>query len=310
MKSKIKKFINSKLFIFIITALVFSTIGVSAATYFESNLVTYDNTESGLTSTDVQGAIDELYNECLTSDPLAGTGLENIPIVTEGDGLYKDEYEEGRYIFKGGNPNNYITFNNETAGWRIISIEPDKTIKIMRKGVLGDRLWDTTSNDWARPAAINTYLSETYYNTLYSVAKSQIVAGNFSIGAVTWGNNDMSTQVSDENSNKWYGKVALPTISEYIRTNKNKDSCGTLSLMDDNSSSCGSTGWMNNDRFWWTLTPYSGDSSYVYRVDTYSGFYRDDIRFAKHAARPVVYLSSEVKIKGGSCSETDPCRIE
>ena len=41
--------------------------------------------------------------------------------VTEGDGLYKDEYEEGKYTYKGVNPNNYITFNNEM--WRIISID-------------------------------------------------------------------------------------------------------------------------------------------------------------------------------------------
>ena len=39
----------------------------------------------------------------------------------ENDGLYKDMYEEGKYIYKGGNPNNYITFNNEM--WRILSIE-------------------------------------------------------------------------------------------------------------------------------------------------------------------------------------------
>ena len=42
MKPKLKKFINSKLFIFIITAIVFSTIGVSAATLFPSNNVTYE----------------------------------------------------------------------------------------------------------------------------------------------------------------------------------------------------------------------------------------------------------------------------
>ena len=35
-------------------------------------------------------------------------------IVTSGDGLYLDTYEEGRYIYRGGTPNNYITFNDET----------------------------------------------------------------------------------------------------------------------------------------------------------------------------------------------------
>ena len=51
-------------------------------------------------------------------------------VTTTGDGLYADTYEEGRYIYKGANPNNYITFSGET--WRIISVESDNTIKIMR----------------------------------------------------------------------------------------------------------------------------------------------------------------------------------
>ena len=31
--------------------------------------------------------------------------------VSSGNGLYVDKYEEGRYVYKGANPNNYITFN-------------------------------------------------------------------------------------------------------------------------------------------------------------------------------------------------------
>ena len=40
-------------------------------------------------------------------------GEQPVEVVTTGDGLYKDEYEEGKYTYKGANPNNYITFNNE-----------------------------------------------------------------------------------------------------------------------------------------------------------------------------------------------------
>ena len=62
---KISKFIKTN-FKGIITGtiigiLLCGTISVIAATYFPSTDVTYDNTESGLSSTDVQGAIDELY---------------------------------------------------------------------------------------------------------------------------------------------------------------------------------------------------------------------------------------------------------
>ena len=56
----------------IIALLIFVSIGAgvtySATTYlYNSNVIGYDNSDSGLTSTDVQGALDELYNTCVNS---------------------------------------------------------------------------------------------------------------------------------------------------------------------------------------------------------------------------------------------------
>ena len=207
MKEKTKEFLKKYLIGFILGVVSAGVVIVYAETYFPSNDVTYDNTESGLASTNVQGAIDELYGVC-TKEPTAGdTILDNTDIVTSGDGLYEDEYEDGRYFYKGGNPNNYVTFNNEQAGWRIVSIEPDGTIKIMRINSIGDQYWDEHgSNNWARPASLNTYLNGTYYNGLNSTAQSQIVAKDWSIGAVTYDNNNLATQINNENATKWNGK--------------------------------------------------------------------------------------------------------
>ena len=306
MKNK-KYYIKKNLISFIIGLIIFGGVGVYAAVTFPSNEVTYDNTDSGLSSTNVKGAIDELYTEC-TTVPAGDQILEDQP-------LEKDPYE-CRYFFTGANPNNYITFNNEKAGWRIISVECDGRIKIMRQNMIRDIEWDSSSNDWSRPAAINTYLNGTYYNGLNSMAKSQIVASNFSIGAVTWGNNDMSTQVSDENSNKWYGKVALPTVSEYIRTNSDKSNCGTLDTYNNNYYySCRKKNWMyysSND--WWLLSPYADTSSSVFFGDK-SGYigshdYTGTGVSWAYAVRPTVYLSSEIKITGGNGSQSNPYTIE
>ncbi len=315
MKEKLKKIRKNNLFCFTLGLIIAGTVSVTAATFFPSNNVTYDNTESGLNSTDVQGAIDELYNACKVPEAGGNGILEKVDIVTSGDGLYEDEYEDGRFIFKGGNPNNYVTFNNEQAGWRIISVESDKTIKIMRIANIGDMAWDTSgSNNWKRPATLNTYLNEDYLvNFLNNTAKSQIVDSNFSIGAVEWDNNNMNTQVSDENSNKWYGKIALPTASEYIRTNSNKSRCGTFSLIGDNYSSCLSTGWMDNNDYWWTLTPFS---DYFFRTflvlprGDVGDYDLDGVRTTSIAVRPAIYLSSEVQIIGGDGKQSNPYRIE
>ena len=64
MKEKIKKIVLGYLPGFITGIIVFGGVSVIAATYFPSNQVTYENGTSGMQATDVQGAIDELYNVC------------------------------------------------------------------------------------------------------------------------------------------------------------------------------------------------------------------------------------------------------
>ena len=75
MRNKLKKVLKNRIFIFVLGGLIFGTVGVCAATYFPSNQVTYDNKASGLESTDVQGAIDELYNACFPPTIIGGDGF-------------------------------------------------------------------------------------------------------------------------------------------------------------------------------------------------------------------------------------------
>lgn len=65
-------------------------------------------------------------------------------LVTKGDGLYEDQYDRGRYIYRGINPNNYIEFNNEL--WRIISVEKDETIKIIKTTNIDNQVFDETNH--------------------------------------------------------------------------------------------------------------------------------------------------------------------
>ena len=308
---KIKEFSKKYLIGLILGITSAVVVVVYAAASFPSNQTTYNNGTTGMSATNVQTAIDELYNTCFP--PTGGDSiLDQVDIVTSGDGLYKDEYED-RYFYRGANPNNYVTFNNEDAGWRIISIESDGTIKIMRTASISYQYWNSTgSNNWTRPSDINTDLNEDYYNNLTSVAQSQIATKDFSIGSVTYGNNDLATQITSENSSKWNGKIALVTVSEYIRSNSNKNNCGTYALNLDNYSSCKNTTWMfNSSMNWWTLSPYAGSSDNVFRVLSNGSVYYYRVNYGTGAAvRPVVYLSSEVKITGGNGSQSNPFTIE
>ena len=299
MKEKTMEFLKRYLIGFILGFVSVGIVAVYADTYFPSNDVTYDNSESGLKSSDVQGAIDELYGVCF---PSAGDQ------VIEDAGLEKDPYE-CRYFFTGADPNNYITFNNETAGWRIMSVECDGTIKIMRKESIRKMVWDGFSSNWARPSIINTYLNETYYNELDTTAQSQIVAKDFSIGAVVDGNDNLADQINYENGTKWSGKVALPTLSEYIRSNSNKSSCGTFRLYDDNySSSCRNTTWMYTSNTFLTLTPESGVSYRLYAI-VYLGYIQATDTGTDSNIYPVVYLNSDITLIGDG-SQSNPYTIE
>ena len=154
--------LKNKIFIFTLCMFVCGIVGVYAATYFPSNDVTYDNKESGLTSTNVQDAIDEIYNTCSKGTPQTSEQIkENV--VTTGDGLYKDEYEDGRYFYKGADPNNYIVFDGDM--WRIMSLEADGTIKIILNSAFTTYVWDavvtypqTFKVNWTETPSINTLL--------------------------------------------------------------------------------------------------------------------------------------------------------
>ena len=311
MKEKIKKIVLGYLPGFITGLIVCGGVSVIAMTYFPSNQTTYDNSASGMAATDVQGAIDELYNTCFPPKTGGDTILDNTDIVTSGDGLYEDEYEEGKYTYKGANPNNYVTFNNETAGWRIISINSDGTIKIMRDEDINpsnNLAWDSSnSNNWNRPASLNTYLNSTYYNGLNSTAQSQIVEATYYAGGVTYDNNDIQDQINDEKSTTSNVKVALPTLSEYLRANSNKEQCGTYSLNNDNYMTCKNSDWMYySSDYWWTLSPRSDGSSHLFYVSSDGYVNSSHAADTDNAVRPAITLSSEVQITGGIGTASDP----
>ena len=242
----------------------------------------------------------------IVSNPTGGEALlEMVDVVTSGDGLYQDTYEEGRYIYKGADPNNYITFSGET--WRIISVESDNTIKIMRNESIGDMVWDdTNSNNWARPATLNTYLNETYLLTLSNSDK--VVSHNYSIGEVTYDNNDLADQINDENGTIWNGKVGLITASEYLRANSNTAQCETFSLNNYDPSTCCDTNWIFNavgSSYPQTISPVASIANQVFADDGYGSLYGGDANYGPGAGVvPVLYLSSDITLSGTGL-ETD-----
>ena len=185
----------------------------------------------------------------------------SVPTVESGDGLYADEYEPGRYIYRGQDPDNYITFNNET--WRIISKEADGTYKIIRNDVLSNRAFDernhrsTDNNSYCtdpqygcgvyaavsgtflspsgsqsgtvtEDSSIKIYLNDDYYvNNINSTAKDQMTSHSFNIGAVEYLNqsgaeaDSIEKNIAGEKMYTWTGNVGLANVSDILRASTN-----------------------------------------------------------------------------------------
>jgi len=237
--------------------------------------------------------------------PLTIEDLKSL-VVTSGDGLYADTYESGRYVYRGAVPANYITFNGEEAGWRIISVEADGTIKIIRNSILekkafdsdglrgsdsngaggtycasspyGCNAWASTTNLVGTPAEFingsvtGTVLLDaelnTYLNTTYlnSIDSTNVVSHDFGVGPVTSSNEDLADQIADEQSYKWNGKIGLMNVSDYLRANTNTEQCETLSLNNSNYYTCKTTNYL--------FTSLAADSQYPWTINPYSGLAR------------------------------------
>lgn len=195
-------------------------------------------------------------DSCSTSDQDSELDITD-DVVTSGDGLYEDSYENGRYVYKGNNPNNYIEFNGEL--WRIIAKETDGTYKIIRDQLSENRAFDeanyrTTANNTfcdssysgcnvygkvngifrlmsgqkmgtvTEDSSLSKYLNETYYNTLTSDAKNQVQTHAFNIGGVlVYGggnqNNSIYSDLNGEKAFQWTGNIGLPNVTDILRAN-------------------------------------------------------------------------------------------
>ena len=206
-------------------------------------------------------------------DDTINMGGQDVELVSSGDGLYVDQYENGRYIYRGQSPNNYVEFNDEL--WRIIAKETDGTYKIVRDEILPETMefdehgyrsyenntyctqlqsgygfcgvYGKVSGTYARPdgrlsgtvtedSSIADYLNGEYYNGLTEIAKAQIQQHNFYIGPV-----------------EYYNETGNDSISKNIAGEKMNTWTGNIGLVNvsdvlkaSTNSSCTSATDQNN----------------------------------------------------------------
>ena len=246
----------------------------------------------------------------IPSNPTTTFGEQDVEVVSTGDGLYADGYEPGKYTYKGANPNNYITFNNET--WRIISISSDGSIKIMRNEKTESRVFDIDNSNVWETSDIKEYLNGDYLATI-TTNQNKIISHTWSVGAVTNDNSDLAGQIADENGTQSQSsRVGMITISEYLRTNSDTSGCGSFASYNSNFQTCRKTSWMYQiANAVWTITTNKNNESEVMYIHSVGNIREEvaqgnvDPLGVNHQSTPVLYLTSSTTLSGTG-TQSDP----
>ena len=223
------------------------------------------------------------------------------------------------YRYRGANPKNYVTFNNEV--WRIIGVFPtddgtgniENRIKLIKNQSIGEYEWDTSgSNNWARPATLNTELNTTYLNSLDSTSKSMIGQAKYYLGG--YGNSRIQKDVMyqyerkikntpsndfyyGKNPNSWVGKMALVYASDYGYAASNE--C-TQILDKYYDATCTNNNWLFKSNNEWLLPQFASRSESAFNVRSFGNVNYYNVNVGQYGVRPVLYLISSAKITGGN----------
>ncbi len=271
-------------------------------------------------------------------------------VVTEGDGLYSDSTEEGRLVYKGANPNNKITFNNEL--WRIMSVESDGSLKVIKNESIGNMTFDLASTsqgtryssvttDYCRDksgckvwgsktttldssgnnitemsrelygttydlpekeAYLNTYLNNTYYNSLLEKSKELIADHTWNIGLLkSQSGQTLETDLSQESRYKWKGKIALINPTDYVKSNTNTETCGNVyanTSSANNYTTCKETTWLYKSASEWALAPFSISYGGTHWNLYSAGYVQGSLANNSYGVRPVLYLTPNITLSG------------
>ena len=247
--------------------------------------------------------------------------------------------------YQGKNPDNYIWFNDEL--WRIIGNIPvcltggcastENRVKIIRNDSIGAIVFNQTNYSSSSPLTWMESNIQNLLNKCYLGKESSCDSYCYSFGTSVKGTCDYSSDgiditdyygkmVEDVYFNVGTGDSTYKTAANYytqeIATHATSTSkIGLMYASDWGYAIEGFTGilgfdgypqnssdknWLFSNGYEWTMSTYS--SSYL--LDTYyMGALRSNSASAGYAARPVLYLKSNVYVVSGTGTKVDPYRI-
>ena len=220
------------------------------------------------------------------------TGLPNIiSQITNGETTSVDgvkQYLCSREVSstEPGNVNNYIYFNcnnysnpssNTCEIWRIIGVFDGK-LKIIRNSTIGELAWDSNGIAAWSTSTLQKILNENYYNgnelnfkIKNETTRNMITSVKWNIGTYYSSRNIFSNAAySSEITKTWSGKIALPTVSDYLYSNDFLSSAPEDIYIDMSCQK--NNNWLSQkvDNFWFlNIGSYSDSETYPWNLSGY-----------------------------------------
>ena len=246
--------------------------------------------------------------------------------------IVNDETADQNLRYIGADPNNYVTFNNES--WRIIGVMnniddgtgvKETRLKIIKEKPYSEEIaWDAEDeNDWS-VASLQEELNGPYLESIKSPSNKMINNAIWNLGgSITYDDvtaslyyeRERGTEVYSGHKTKWIGKIGLIYASDYGYATSggsttNRDTCLNTALYNWNSSiasDCRSNDWLYDELIYqWTITPWAGDSRAVVYLRASGTIHYHYAHFTNVSIYPVLYLSSNVRITSGDGSSSSP----
>ena len=249
-------------------------------------------------STSYNGPIEYNPGDPIKEEDIKGSNLTLYP-VAQAD--FKETIEtslatylqaadtEGNRYLKGSNTqvnNNYVWYSGKL--WRIVSINSDNTIKLVTQVNMTTIAWSIESE---------TVEGTTTYNTVYE--NSQIH---------NWLKNEFLPTIEPSvlADSTWdYTTYETTTATKAEPVNYVEgEKVGLLTIYDFYKVGTGSSSFLNNGYYWWTMSPQT-DNSYVWYVGG-SGTASNYSPTNSRGARPSVNLKSDIQITGGDGTKSNP----
>ena len=209
--------------------------------------------------------------------------LANIP--------KENQYDDGVDTFiTGEDPNNYIWYSGKL--WRAVSINnEEKTVKLVTQWNISAIPYDDNSSDfegshmemWLNDTTVDGFLGNLrdYENFIVMDSQWDATVDDRELGSIERPNG--TTMVTNP--------VGLLNMYEYQTSYRGTDY---------------SNGYLNNNSYWWTLTP---SSSSIVRYVYYGGDVNPSL-FDALGVRPSINLKFTVKIVDGEGTEDNPYHLK